>query len=73
MSEIDLEFKSDREILVAIYTKVVDLREEMNDHEGRMRSLENYKSWATGAWTVLGGLIALFAQWLPWGWISRNK
>lgn len=54
--EIDLSGMSDREILVFL-AKTVPGR--LNDHGKRLRALETFRNWATGAGTVIGGLIGL--------------
>lgn len=55
--EIDLKNLSDRELLILCVQGLNSHSKRLDSHAGKIRSLELFRNWATGAGTVVVGLL----------------
>lgn len=60
---IDLEAKSDRELLIQVVMLVNDVCGKLDSQNGRVTSLEHWRAYLTGAIVVLSALVGTVSVW----------
>lgn len=63
-SRIDLEAKSDRELLILAVERLNLVCAQVQQQNGRIRSLEDWRNWMTGGMALLVTLFLMVGGWL---------
>ncbi len=63
-TRIELEAKTDRELLILVATQGNELCSQVRAQNGRIRSLEDWRSYITGALALLGLAVVVIGGWL---------
>ncbi len=64
MDRIELEAKTDRELLILNVQTTNELCEHVKTQNGRIRRLEDWRNWMTGGMALLTLLFLLVGGWL---------
>jgi len=62
MTRIELETKSDRELLLLVAERVNAICEQVESQNGRIRALESWRNWQAGAIAVLGFVVIVLVN-----------
>ena len=63
-SRIDLEAKTDRELLILAVERLNVVCAQVQQQNGRIRKLEDWRNWMTGGMALLSLIVLLFGAWL---------
>ena len=63
-TRIELEAKTDRELLILVATQGNELCSQVRAQNGRIRSLEDWRNWLTGGMALLALLFVMLGGWL---------